>query len=140
LTLASAGVELVHVNVRPPNVWPAAFRATAPNVTVVPSCTVANEGETTTLETTVSAPTGFTAIVAAPATPPALALMVVVPGAIAATRPVADTDATDGALLDHANVVGVIVCPAALKAVAIRFTESPWESMTALGEIVIRVI
>ena len=81
-----------------------------------------------------------TVIVAVPATPAEVAVMPAVPMAIAVTRPAAVTDAIDGAVLDHVNEVGVIACPAALKAVAVRSSEAPSGSVAALGEIAIRVI
>jgi hypothetical protein len=115
LTAAIAGVALVHTTVFPGSTAPAAFFATAPNVSVPPIEIVALGGETVMLATAVSGPGGaVTLTVELPETAAVVALIVALPGANAVTVPLASTDAIVGAELDQANASPARVAPVAL--------------------------
>src|SRR5512138_3200269 len=99
-TVATAGVPDVNVIGRPLSTLPCSSVTCAVSCSVWPTTTLACPGDNTT------APTGFglTVIAAVPDFPSLVAEMVALPAAIAVTRPVEDTLATLGALVDHTTV------------------------------------
>ena len=73
------------------------------------------EGDSVTVATGASA----TVIVAVPVLPPAVAVIVAVPGAIPVTRPDCVTDAIDGLSVDHVTAAPLITAPPASRTVAV---------------------
>ncbi len=97
--VATAGALLAQVPTRPANGLPAESRGVALSCTVAPMRMVAAAGLTVTAATG----TTDTVTVAVPLCPSLVAVSVAAPAAIAATRPLAETVATAGALLAHAT-------------------------------------
>ncbi len=93
---ATVALELAQLTARPVSGLPAASIGTAVYCTVPPVAIVSNTGVTLTDATGAS-----TVIVAVPLLPPAFAVIVADPRAIAVTRPEPETVATPGLSLNH---------------------------------------
>src|SRR6478672_2594244 len=78
---------------------------------------------------------GLTLIVAVPAFPSLVALIVAVPGAIAVTSPVDDTLATLGALVDHDTARPARGCPDPSRGSALSCVVCPTTRSLPLGVI-----
>ena len=117
-TVAVPVLVLDQVMGAPAITLPPASLAVAPNVTVWPATTLAEDG----LTVTVAAGGGLTATVADPATPSMVAVMTALPAAAPVTTPVPDTDATPGDPLAQLTGRPPSGCPAASSAVAVSAT------------------
>ena len=107
-TVAVPVALLDQVSTRPVSTLPAESFVTAVSCNVDPTFTLARAGVTVTDATG----TTVTVIAAVPLLPSLVAVIVAVPTATADTRPLADTVATAGALLDHAMLRPVRTLPA----------------------------
>jgi len=114
-TVATLGALLDHVTLRPVSTLPAESLVTAVSCSVDPTFTVPEDGETVTAATG----TTMTVIAAVPLFPSLVAVIVADPTATAVTRPLADTVATAGALLDHAMLRPARTLPAESLVVAV---------------------
>src|SRR5690349_1590435 len=76
---------------------------------------------------------GLTVMAAVPLLPSLVAVMVALPGAIAVTRPVDETLATLGALVDHATVRPANSCPAASRGSAVSCVVWPTTRLLVAG-------
>src|SRR5438552_6627287 len=100
LTVATAGLELDHVTVRPESGFPPASLGVAVSCTVWPACTDAEAGVTSTAATG----TWVTVMDEVPLFPSLVAVIVAVPGVTPETRPLLLTVATAVLELDHVTV------------------------------------
>ncbi len=114
-TVPTPTALLDQVTVRPVSTLPAESAVTAVSCSVDPTLTVPDDGETVTDATG----TTVTVIAAVPLFPSLVTVIVADPTATAVTRPLADTVATAGALLDHAMLRPVRTLPAESLVVAV---------------------
>ncbi len=131
LTVATSVSVLDHVKVLPVITVPSDSRALAENRCVSPSSIEAEDGLTVTIATTGGG--SSTVRVAVPFTPPAEALMVVMPASFAVARPEELMVATDVLLLDQVNEVPDISVLSAVKAVAENCFVSPSSMVAEAG-------
>jgi hypothetical protein len=130
-TVATVGALDAHVTVRPVRIVPLASLSVSVSWTVPPTGRVAVAGATTTVATGAG---GVTVIVAVPAFPSLVAVIIAVPAATAVTRPLADTDATVGALDVHAIVRPGSVPPAESFGVALSCNVWPIPMLPDAGD------
>src|SRR5437016_7220514 len=130
LTVATDEFELPHVTVRPVKALPFASLGVATNCTVWPTDTLADAGLTLTEATGMI----VTVIVAGPALPSLVAVMVAEPAATPLTSPLPLTVATDEFELPHVTVRPVRAIPFPSWGVATRSEEhtSELQSLTNL--------
>src|SRR6266566_6793414 len=131
-TVATPVALLDHVMVRPVNTLPAESLVTALSWRVVPTRSVALEGVTVTEATG----TTVTVIAARPFFPSLVAVIVAAPAASAVTRPLAETVATPGALLDHVTVRPINTLPAESFVVTLSCTLAPTRTAADAGATV----
>src|SRR2546428_362119 len=129
LPVATAGLPLAHVTVRPVSGLPLASLGVAVSCTVMPSFTLADGGATVTDATGA----GVTVIAAVPLSPSDVAVIVAEPVATAVTRPLAPTVATVTFELDHATARPVNGLPLASLGVAASCTVSPTATLAVAG-------
>jgi hypothetical protein len=123
---------LDHVTTRPVSTLPAESFITAASCRVDPMFTLAGDGVTVTKATG----TTVTVIADVPLLPSLVAVIVADPTPTADTRPLADTVATAGALLDHVMTRPVRTVPAESLVVAISCTVVPMRSVLVAGATV----
>src|SRR6266550_7151538 len=128
-TVATVVVLDVHATVRPVSVVPLASLRVTVSCTVPPTGRVAGAGLTTTVATGTSA----TVTVALPVRPSLMAVIVAVPTAPPVTSPLADTDATVGALEVHVTARPVSALPAESFGVAASCTVCPTPMLADAG-------
>lgn len=133
LTDAVVGAELLHVNVLPASVCPAAFVATAPNEAVAPTKIVVLDGCSVMFAMAESAAAAVTVMAALADFPAVVAVIVVDPAPTPVTTPDELTVAIAAAALVHVNVLPGIAAPAAFDAVAPNVTVEPVETVAVLG-------
>jgi hypothetical protein len=121
LTVATPVFELDHVIVRPVSVLPLASRATAENVTELPTVALDVEGVTETDATGVGGGGGdaLTVSAAEPFCPSLVATIFAEPALTAVTTPLPLTEAIPALELDHAIARPVSVLPLASRRVAV---------------------
>jgi len=124
----------VHPTSRPGNSAPDASRTLAESCTAPPTATLAVGGVTTT----VSTGTCRTVTEAEPITPSTFAKMTAIPGDSAVTTPVLDTEATDGAPLDHDAGRPDSDWPFSACASTLNCTVCPVTTLGAAGETMTR--
>ncbi len=129
LTVATAGFELAHDTARPVSTSFEASREVAVACVVPP--TVIDEAASDTL--TVATGTGTTVTVDDPTTPSAVALITVVPGATARTRPVLAMTATLLFAERHSTARSVNTAPLLSRTTAVRSSVTPVISETLTG-------
>jgi hypothetical protein len=120
-TVATDGVDELHVTLRPVNTPPEASRTVAFICTVLPATSDAMADVTDTDATGI----GVTEMDALPVLPSLVAVTVLVPTAIAVTRPLAETLATDGVLDVQVTERPLSVAPVASLAFAVSCTTCP---------------
>ncbi|HSC33019.1 MAG TPA: hypothetical protein VLD17_14900 [Gemmatimonadaceae bacterium] len=130
VTVATLGLEVAHVIVRPVSTLPVESLSVALNWTLAPTASVSFFGETVTEETG----TSVTEIVDVPLLPSLVAVMVAEPGATAVTRPDVETVAVAVALDDHVTVWPVSTLPPASRTVAVSCDVLLTLSVAELGE------
>jgi hypothetical protein len=138
-TVATVGALDVQVIVRPDSVAPFASRTVAEMVVVPPTIRVALVGFTATDATGIGV-VDVTTTCATPVLPSAVALIVVVPGAIAVTRPSVLTSAIVGSADFH--VIGRPPSTLPFASVAIAVSDCDWPTVNAAdpGAIAIAAI
>ena len=119
--VATDGLELDQVTVRPLITLPFASWIVAVSCCVPPSTKVADWGFTVT-DAAEESPIVRSAV---PVTPPDVAIMVTVPGVTPVTRPAADTVATDGLELDQVTFWPVSKVPSGSLSVATNCCVAP---------------
>src|SRR5436309_4242234 len=117
---------------RPERIPPAASLATADSCTVLATAILAEAAVTSTAATGMTA----TVIAAVPLFPSLVAVIVADPTATAVTRPLADTVATAGALLDQVTSRPVSTLPAESFVVAVSCTVAPALRLFDAGDTV----
>jgi hypothetical protein len=123
LTRAIPTLLLLQTKVWPGMTVPSALNARAVNCVVAPASTLAVAGETVTRATVGGGGGGsVTVILALPATPLVVAVMLAEPAPTAVTSPAAFTVADCGLLLVHANVRSGTTRPLASRALAVSCT------------------
>src|SRR6266576_2798309 len=128
-TVATAGALLDHVTTRPVSVLPAASLVAALSCAVVPTRSVLVAGATVTVATG----TAVTVIALVPLLPSLVAVIVADPAETAVTRPLAETVATAGALLDHVTTRPVSVLPAESFVTALNCSVAPLVRLPVAG-------
>src|SRR3989442_12893084 len=129
-TVATPGLLVTQVTVRPVSTFPAASFVVAVSCTVTPTSTVA--GATVTDATETDGGT-VTVTAAVPFFPSAVAMIVAEPTATPVTNPVADTVATAGLLLAHVTARPVSTLPAESLVVAVSCAVLPTRSVPGDG-------
>jgi hypothetical protein len=120
-TDASAGLETLHVAVRPLIAFPSASAGVAVAWVVLPTMMLDDANDTLTVDTVA----GDTLRVAVPLTPSTVPTMSVVPAATAVTTPSEDTVATEAFLLVHTTLRPVRTVPSESFAVAMPCVVCP---------------
>ena len=128
-TVATDGVPELHDTVRPVTTAPFTSRTVATRSAVPPMESVALPGATVTLPIAA----GDTVIVAVPVLPSTVAVMVLDPAATAVTRPVLDTEATDGELDDQSTTRPSTIAPFTSRTVAAKSMAPPTVSEAGVG-------
>jgi hypothetical protein len=127
-TLATLGLELDQVTIRPFSVLPSAPFGVAENCRVSPTVSEADDGETTTLATGEAA----TVTELVPVFPPLVATTDAAPGATPMTCPVDETVATPG--FDDAHATGLpSELPRVSRATALSCVLCPIARLRELG-------
>jgi len=130
VTVATLGLEVAHVIVRPVSTLPVESLSVALSWALAPTASVSLLGETVTEETG----TSVTEMVDVPLFPSLVAVIVAEPGATAATRPDAETVAAAVALEDHVTVWPESTFPPASRTVAVSCDVLLTLSVAELGE------
>jgi hypothetical protein len=131
LTVATAGLPLLHVTTRPINTFPLASRGVAVSCTVWPAATLGAPGLTLTVAT--AAGVAVTVIAAVPLFPSLVAAIVAVPAATPVTTPLALTVALATLPLVHVIVRPVSGFPLASRGVAASGTVCPTATLADPG-------
>jgi hypothetical protein len=118
VTVATAGLDVDQLGIRPDKVFPFASLAVAVSWAVPPTEISADAGVTVTDATGIA----FTVTVALPLFPSHVAVMTTTPGVTAVTRPVAETVATAALALAQVTVRPVISFPDAERSVSVSCT------------------
>src|SRR5438067_581868 len=134
LTVATLGLLLDHITVRPVRVPPAESFGVAVSCTVCPTVRLAVAGATAT-EATEATGTDVTVSAAVLLLPSLVAVIVAEPAATPATRPLPLMVATLGLPLVHVTIRPVSVPPAESFGVAVSCTVCPTVRLAVAGEI-----
>jgi hypothetical protein len=130
VTVATLGLDVPHVMVRPVSTLPAESLSVALTCSFAPTVSVSFLGASVTEDTG----TSVTVIVDVPLFPSLVAVIVAEPGATAVTSPEAETVASAVALDDHVTVRSVSTLPPASRTVAVSCDVFVTRSVAELGD------